>query len=267
MSLQIDPTPSAQWLESHPPTFVVGYDGSAEARRALQVAAGRARPGGTVVAVYATPSASESLDSSCYANAVTARLRREDEILGQLANVDLGDVRLDVQLVDGSPAEALVSAARARDALEIVVGSRWPRGDSSRPGQRVSRGSAEGRPAGRRRPSRRRACLKGHPTASTEALDAAAHRHLLGGVLALAQDELQALGQFTCRRSPSGHADSECSATGRFRSSSAATTRRPADRSASPAASPRPGTSRCGTGRWSRCREGRRRAGRSRASL
>jgi nucleotide-binding universal stress UspA family protein len=124
MSLQIDPTPSAQWLESRPPTFVVGYDGSAEARRARQVAAGRARPSGTVVAVHATPSASEWLDSSFYDSAVTARLRREDEILGELANVDLGDVRLEVELVDGSPAEALVSAARARDALEIVVGSR-----------------------------------------------------------------------------------------------------------------------------------------------
>ena len=124
MSLQIEPTPSAPWLESHPPTFVVGYDGSAEARRALQVAAGRARPGGTVVAVHATPSASEWLDSSFYDSAVTARLRREDEILGELANVNLGDVRLDVELVDGSPAEALVRSARTRDALEIVVGSR-----------------------------------------------------------------------------------------------------------------------------------------------
>jgi nucleotide-binding universal stress UspA family protein len=124
MTVQIDPTPSAQWLESHPPTFVVGYDGSAEARRALEVAAARARPGGTVVVVHAAPSASEWLDSSFYANAVAARLRREDEILDELANVDLGDVKLEVELVDGSPAEALVRAARARDALEIVVGSR-----------------------------------------------------------------------------------------------------------------------------------------------
>jgi nucleotide-binding universal stress UspA family protein len=124
MSVQADPTLSAQWLDSHPPTIVVGYDGSTEARRALEVAAARAQPGGTVVAVHVAPSTSEWLDSSFYANAVAARLRREDEILDELGTVELGDVRLEVELVDGSPAEALVRSARVRDALEIVVGSR-----------------------------------------------------------------------------------------------------------------------------------------------
>jgi nucleotide-binding universal stress UspA family protein len=124
MSVQINPTPSSRWSQSDAPTVVVGYDGSGEARRALEVAAERARPGGTVVVVHAAPSASEWLDSSFYANAVAARTQREEEILGELADVDLGDVRLEVELVDGAPAEVLVREARLRDALEIVVGSR-----------------------------------------------------------------------------------------------------------------------------------------------
>jgi nucleotide-binding universal stress UspA family protein len=124
MSAHMSPTPSPQRFENQRPAVVVGYDGSAEARRALEVAAERARPGGTVVVVYAARPASESLDSSLYADAVIARMRREEEIVGELADVELGDVRLEVELVDGPAAAALIREARDRDADEIVVGSR-----------------------------------------------------------------------------------------------------------------------------------------------
>ncbi len=117
-------TPTPQRFESKPATVVVGYDGSAHARRALEVAAERARPGGKVVVVYAVPPASESLDSSLHAELVAARMRHEDEIVGELADVELGDVRLEVELVGAAAAAALIREARTHDADEIVVGSR-----------------------------------------------------------------------------------------------------------------------------------------------
>jgi nucleotide-binding universal stress UspA family protein len=124
MSAQSSPTASPQRFESKPPAVVVGYDGSAHARRALEVAAERAQPGGKVVVVYAVSPASESLDSSLHANLVAARMRREDEIVGELADVELGNVRLEVELVDGPAPAALIREARNHDADEIVVGSR-----------------------------------------------------------------------------------------------------------------------------------------------
>ena len=115
MSAQGSPTDSPQRFESKPPAVVVGYDGSAHARRALEVAAERAQPGGKVVVVYAVSPASESLDSSLHAKLVAARMRREDEIVGELADVEFGDVRLEVELI---------REARNHDANEIGVGSR-----------------------------------------------------------------------------------------------------------------------------------------------
>jgi Universal stress protein family len=81
----------------------VGYDGSSTARAVLESALRR----GPVTAVYAWDSA----------------LRGRDVLkqLGRDAG-DGGDVEFDE--LNGPPAEALVLAARARDADAIVVGSR-----------------------------------------------------------------------------------------------------------------------------------------------
>jgi nucleotide-binding universal stress UspA family protein len=124
MFIETSPASSPKRLESEPPAVVAGYDGSAEARLALDVAAERAGPDGTVVVVVALPPTSRWLDSPLYDGAVAERRRREREILGELADVDLGDLTLEIELVDGRPAEALVREARSRDAVEIVVGSR-----------------------------------------------------------------------------------------------------------------------------------------------
>jgi nucleotide-binding universal stress UspA family protein len=82
---------------------IVGYDGSSTARAALEYALRR----GPVTAVYASDSA----------------LRGRDVLkqLGRDAG-DRGDVEFDQ--LNGPPAEALLLAARARDAAAIVVGSR-----------------------------------------------------------------------------------------------------------------------------------------------
>jgi nucleotide-binding universal stress UspA family protein len=107
-----------------PRVVVVGYDSSAEARRAVEVAAAHAGPDGTVVAVHVAAPTSAWLDSPFYTDAVLARGRREREIRDELSLIDAGTATLESALVEGDPAEALVQEARARDADEIVVGAR-----------------------------------------------------------------------------------------------------------------------------------------------
>jgi nucleotide-binding universal stress UspA family protein len=51
-------------------------------------------------------------------------MRHEDEVVGELADVELGDVRLEVELIGGPAAAALIREAQKHDADEIVVGSR-----------------------------------------------------------------------------------------------------------------------------------------------
>jgi nucleotide-binding universal stress UspA family protein len=109
-------------------TIVVGYDGSNESRAALTVAAAHAGEGGTVVAVFATEPASDWLDTAYYDSAVRSRQERTQRILGELANIELGNVTIEAELADAPIAEALAEVARLHDAREIVVGSRGLRG-------------------------------------------------------------------------------------------------------------------------------------------
>jgi nucleotide-binding universal stress UspA family protein len=105
-------------------TIVAGYDGSAGAVRALAEAAERAGPAGRVIVVHAGESPADWLDSPFYESALAAQRRRRRRILDGLRDLDLGEVALDVQFVEGPAAEALAAEARAHGAREIVVGSR-----------------------------------------------------------------------------------------------------------------------------------------------
>lgn len=109
-------------------TIVVGYDGSNESRAALTVAAAHAGEAGTVVAVFATEPASDWLDTAYYHRAVKSRQERTQRIIGELSNVEFGDVTIEAELADGPAAQALTEVARLHDAREIVVGSRGLRG-------------------------------------------------------------------------------------------------------------------------------------------
>jgi nucleotide-binding universal stress UspA family protein len=103
---------------------VVGYDGSPPAEAALAYAAGRACEGGRVVAVNAFQPAPDWLGSPNYQRALDAYQARGRELLSSLeARDDLG-VDLATSLLEGPAARAIVAAADARDADEIVVGSR-----------------------------------------------------------------------------------------------------------------------------------------------
>jgi nucleotide-binding universal stress UspA family protein len=146
-------------------TIVVGYDGSTEAQAALAAAAARAGKGGIVVAVYAAEPASNWLDTPYYARAVEMRQQRAARIFEELPSLELADVTVEAQLVDGPVPEALAEVAKLRDAEAIAVGSRrlgWARAAlgsvsrrvlriADRPVIVVPRVSAHGEPAGRTR--------------------------------------------------------------------------------------------------------------------
>jgi nucleotide-binding universal stress UspA family protein len=105
-------------------SVVVGYDGSPPADAALVYAAGRAAPGGRIVAVHAYQPAPDWLGSPYYQRALDAYQAQGRELLRSLEERgDLG-VELRTSLLEGPPARAIVAAADARDADEIVIGSR-----------------------------------------------------------------------------------------------------------------------------------------------
>ena len=101
-------------------TVIVGYDGSEAARAALSYAERRSCEGGKVVAVHAYQPVPEWLGHPNYQEALDAYQEHGREVLSSL---DEG-AHLETTLLEGPPARAIVAAADARDADEIVVGSR-----------------------------------------------------------------------------------------------------------------------------------------------
>lgn len=109
---------------SQPPTILVGYDGSDEAREAVAVATERAGADGTVVVVHARPSPAKWLDTSRHHHAVEHYRRAGSEVLAGVPASDPDGPAIETQLVDGAPARALLREARLYGAREIVVGAR-----------------------------------------------------------------------------------------------------------------------------------------------
>jgi nucleotide-binding universal stress UspA family protein len=104
-----------------PPTLVVGYDGSDNARAALDYARRRVGDaGGRVVAVCASYAPADWLGAPYYQLALDEYQERAREVIRSLE--DRPDVETDVVLAP--PIEALTHVAQARDASEIVVGAR-----------------------------------------------------------------------------------------------------------------------------------------------
>ena len=100
---------------------VVGYDGSDAARAALDYAIAR---DGRVTVVYAYDAPSSFLGAPYFGEALTDSQLRGREVLDELQGSDELRAELEFDLAEGPPAEAIVRAAAARDADEIVVGSR-----------------------------------------------------------------------------------------------------------------------------------------------
>lgn len=115
------------------PCLVVGYDGSPESRHAASWAARRAAPNGRLVLVHATRPPHRWLLLALLEGAAEQVLRlatgnrdRGRALIDELfmeADESLLDITVEAHVVDRAPAEALIEAARAHHAREIVVGS------------------------------------------------------------------------------------------------------------------------------------------------
>jgi hypothetical protein len=81
----------------------------------------RGGPGGTILAVHVCPATSEWLDSPFYLDAVLARTQREDEIVDQLSEADLGDAKPSPTWRSSMATRRKRSSAR----LGPAVRSRW----------------------------------------------------------------------------------------------------------------------------------------------
>jgi nucleotide-binding universal stress UspA family protein len=101
---------------------VIGYDGSDTAREALRYAVRRSP--GPLVVVYAYDAPAGYLGRPYYGEALAASQGRGRELLDELERDPEIGPKIDTDLAEGPPAEALARAALVRDAAEIVVGSR-----------------------------------------------------------------------------------------------------------------------------------------------
>lgn len=103
---------------------VVGYDGSEASRAAMSYATLRSCEGGRIVAVNAFQPVPDWLGAPSYQQALDAYQTHGRQLLQSLDEEHAGGFELDTSLLEGPPARAIVAAADARDADEIVVGSR-----------------------------------------------------------------------------------------------------------------------------------------------
>ncbi|MEA2466467.1 MAG: hypothetical protein QOJ57_593 [Thermoleophilaceae bacterium] len=108
------------------PVIVVGYDGSATSRTAVDHAARQAGPRGTVYLVHSYGLPPEWLGYPYYQHVLDEHRTRGEVLLGALPATDdpLLETHFESELLGGPPADAITSVAEARDADAIVIGSR-----------------------------------------------------------------------------------------------------------------------------------------------
>jgi nucleotide-binding universal stress UspA family protein len=108
------------------PVIVVGYDGSPTAREAVDYAARRAGSRGKVYVVYAYGPPPDWLGFPNYNRLLADSQARGRAELDALVMGDgaLVDTDFETELLEAPPADAILRVAEARDADEIVVGSR-----------------------------------------------------------------------------------------------------------------------------------------------
>jgi nucleotide-binding universal stress UspA family protein len=104
--------------------IVTGYDGSANARAAVAYAMERGGGAGRVVVAYAFDAPSDWLGTPYYQRTLDEHQQRGRELLRELEDEGVAAGHLETELIEGSPADALVRVAHAHHADEIVVGSR-----------------------------------------------------------------------------------------------------------------------------------------------
>lgn len=118
---------SASISPQHGPRIVVGYDGSAASRRALEEGARRAGSEGQLYVVHSFHApgmqhGGADADAKLMEEQEPAR-RLLKELEAEAPEWMVG-VRWEPEVLAGPPAEAIVRVASVRDADEIIIGSR-----------------------------------------------------------------------------------------------------------------------------------------------
>lgn len=112
-------------MASDAPTVVVGYDGSDNAKAALAYVRKRLADGGHAVVVVAYAPAKSWFGAPSFQPVLTEAKQHGQELADQIEEHQLlGEVTHKVELVEDSPPEALVEAAKKHEADDIVVGTR-----------------------------------------------------------------------------------------------------------------------------------------------
>ena len=108
------------------PVIVVGYDGSATSRAAVDHAARQAGPNGKVFVVHAYGPPPDWLGFPNYQRVLEDHQERGRALLDALVLDDdpLLETDFETELLDAPPGEAITRVAAARGADEIVIGSR-----------------------------------------------------------------------------------------------------------------------------------------------
>ena len=105
---------------------IVGYDGSAGSRAALEHAAATAGAEGCVFVVHAFPQPPRWLGEPYYQRRLDAALAKAESTMSELRVGEGGPldrVAWEPEIIAGDPATVLASVASARRAHEIVVGT------------------------------------------------------------------------------------------------------------------------------------------------
>ncbi len=106
-------------------TILLAYDGSEHARKAARLAGDEARThGATVVVVYAYDAVPEWLGEPLFEEALSRRLVHAESIVDE-ARALVGEVAsLEIEVLEGPPAETILRVAEVRQADLIVMGTR-----------------------------------------------------------------------------------------------------------------------------------------------
>ena len=113
--------------ESPSRCIVVGYDGSLASRAAVARAAQSAGEDGRIYIVHAYSLPADYLGIPNYQLLLDSALERAQELVGGIedeSGADLAGVTWETEVIGDSPARAITAVAKARNADEIIVGTR-----------------------------------------------------------------------------------------------------------------------------------------------
>ena len=116
--------------DNRSPRIVVGYDGSAASRAALARAADRAGADGQLYIVHAYSLPMDWLGIPDYQRLLDIELNRAEDLMGRLeteSGSDLSGTNWETEVIGVAPAKAIADVAAARNADEIILGTRTRR--------------------------------------------------------------------------------------------------------------------------------------------